>query len=85
MSQRATIKGFSEEIEKGKKYYEAEMVVDGHGKDVLFDGTGTVVEVEEEVALSTLPAAVQAGLTTGAGKESEVQVGPDGKALVPEK
>jgi hypothetical protein len=104
----ATIKGFSEEIEKGKTYYEAEMLVNGHTKDVLIDTTGAIVEIEQEVALDALPAAVKAGLEAKAagakivkvesitkhdalvayeakvmknGKKSEIQVGPDGKAL----
>jgi hypothetical protein len=58
----ATIKGFSEEKEKGETFYEAEMTVNGHGKDVLIDATGNVVEVEEQVKLDSLSADVQAGL-----------------------
>src|SRR2546430_503299 len=64
----ATIKGFSMEKEKGETFYEAEMMVNGHGKDVLIDASGTVVEVEEEVALDKLPAEVKAGLEAKAGK-----------------
>jgi hypothetical protein len=64
----ATIKGFNEEKEKGQTFYEAEMTVNGHSKDVLIDGSGTVVEVEEEVALDSLPAEVKAGLQAKAGK-----------------
>ena len=64
----ATIKGFSMEKEKGEVFYEAEMVVDGHSKDVLINASGLVVEVEEEVALDKLPAEVKAGLEAKAGK-----------------
>ena len=39
-SQGATIKGFSREVEKGKIYYEAEMSINGHGKDILMDTRG---------------------------------------------
>src|ERR1700741_4814873 len=46
-SQGATIRGFSEETENGNTYYEAQMSMNGHGKDVLMDKTGTVVAVEE--------------------------------------
>src|SRR5258706_9535530 len=63
LSQGATIKGFTQEVEAGQRYFEMEMTVNGHGKDVLLDPTGAVVLVEEEVEWSTLPAAVQAGLT----------------------
>jgi hypothetical protein len=64
----ATIKGFSEEKENGQTFYEAELMVKGHSKDVLIDATGTVVEVEEEVELDKLPADVKAGLGAKAGK-----------------
>lgn len=63
----ATIRGFSEEIEHGKTFYEAEMVVGDHSKDILIDGDGKVVEVEEQVAFDTLPPAVQQGLRAKAG------------------
>lgn len=71
----ATIKGFATEIEGGKKMYEAELQVDGHGKDILIDGQGNVVEVEEEVALDSLSAEVKEGLTkaTGRGTISRVE------------
>src|SRR5580704_4306046 len=46
-SQGATVKGFSEERENGQTYYEAEMTVSGHSKDVLIDKDGAIVEVEE--------------------------------------
>ena len=67
-SQGATIKGFSTEKENGQTYYEAEMTVSGHSKDVLIDPTGAIVEVEEQVALDSLPAAVKDGLQAKAGK-----------------
>ena len=64
----ATIKGFSKENEKGQIYYEAEMVVNGHSKDLLIDANGVIVEIEEEVAASELPAEVKAGLQAKAGE-----------------
>src|SRR3989442_1529047 len=64
----ATIKGFSTEKEKGETFYEAEMMVGGHSKDVLIAADGTVVEVEEQIALDSLSADVKAGLQTKAGK-----------------
>jgi hypothetical protein len=63
-SQGASIRGFSREVEHGQVFFEVEMTVRGHGKDVLFDNTGAVVEVEEQVPWDSLPAAVRAGLTT---------------------
>jgi len=38
-SQGATIKGFSQEKENGQTYYEAEMTIGGHSKDVTIDPT----------------------------------------------
>jgi hypothetical protein len=62
----AAIRGFAEEREDGRTYYEVELLVRGHSKDVLMDPSGTVVEVEEQVALDSLPAAAKAALTAQA-------------------
>jgi hypothetical protein len=70
----AAVKGFSTEKEKGQTYYEAEMVVNGHSKDILIDVNGAVVEVEEEVAMNALPADVKAGLQAKAGEGKLVKV-----------
>lgn len=67
-SKGATIKGFSTEVENGKKIYEAALVVDGHGRDISIDKDGRVLEIEDEVALASLPPAVQEGLKKAAGK-----------------
>ena len=66
-TQGATIRGFSQKKEKGQNYYEAEMTVNGHSKDVLIDATGAVVEIEEQVAVESLPVAVREVLQTKAG------------------
>jgi hypothetical protein len=63
----ATIQGFSTEVEQGKRLYEVELTVNGHTKDISMDEQGNVVEVEEEVSLGSLPAAVKDGLTKAAG------------------
>ena len=73
-SQGATIKGFSEEKENGHTYYEAEMVVSGHSKDVLIDKDGDIVEVEEQVAFDSLPATIREGLQSKAGQGKIVKV-----------
>jgi hypothetical protein len=71
----ATIKGFSQERERGKTFYEAETVVNGHTRDVLFASDGTIAEIEEEVAFDSLAANVQTGLTQKAagGKITKVE------------
>jgi hypothetical protein len=63
----ATIRGFSTEIGKGKRIYEVELAVNGHGKDISMDERGKVVETEEEVSTDSLPSAVKDGLTKAAG------------------
>ena len=66
VSKGAAIKGFSKETENGKTTYEVEMVVNGHSRDVEMEPNGTVAEVEEEVALDSLPAEVKEGLNAKA-------------------
>jgi len=65
-SKGATIKGFSTEVEHGKRTYEAEMMVNGHSRDIEVAEDGTLNEVEEEVAFSALPKNVQHALTANA-------------------
>jgi hypothetical protein len=74
-SRGATIRGFSEEKENGKTYFEVEMMVNGHGKDVTIDPTGAIAEVEEEVPFNSLPSAVKEGLKAkaGTGKIAKVE------------
>ena len=67
-SRGATIQGFSTEVEGGRRLYEVELKVEGHGKDISMDKDGNIVEVEEEVAIASLPAAVKEGLTRAAGR-----------------
>jgi hypothetical protein len=66
-SKGAEVRGFTTEREGGKTYYEAEMRVNGHSKDVLMDADGKVIEVEEEVFLKDLSPAVKRGLVVQAG------------------
>jgi uncharacterized membrane protein YkoI len=73
-SSGATIRGFSKETENGQVFYEAEMTVNGHSRDVLVDVTGAVVEVEEEVGIDDLPKSVKAGLLAKAGKGKLLKV-----------
>ena len=65
-SQGATIKGISSETEDGVFEYEVEMTVDGHGRDIAIAKDGTLLEIEDEVAMNTLPANVQGALTAKA-------------------
>jgi hypothetical protein len=73
-SQGATIKGFSTEKEDGKTLYEAELIVNGHSKDISMTADGAIVEIEEQVALDSLSPEVKAGLQAKAGKGKILKV-----------
>lgn len=65
-SQGATVKGYSTEVEHGKRVYEAEMIINGHTKDIEVGADGAVKEIEEETDFHSLPSGVQAALTAKA-------------------
>jgi uncharacterized membrane protein YkoI len=65
-SHGATIVGLAREVEGGQTFYELELKVQGRTRDVLIDASGTVVAVETEVALDSLPPAVRAGIEAAA-------------------
>src|SRR6266852_7648115 len=73
-SKGATIRGFNEEKENGQTTYEAEMLVNGHTKDVQMDANGAVLEIEEQVDLQAVSAEVKAGLQAKAGKGNITKV-----------
>jgi uncharacterized membrane protein YkoI len=73
-SKGATIKEFSQEKENGQLLYEAEMTFNGHSKDISIDPSGTLVEVEEQVSLDSLPAAAKVGLQAKADGGKIVKV-----------
>jgi uncharacterized membrane protein YkoI len=73
-TQGPTIRSFSQEKENGQTFYEAELMVNGHSKDILMDADGAVVEVEEQVATESLSPTVRAGLRAQAGNGKLVKV-----------
>jgi hypothetical protein len=73
-SQGATISGYSSEMDDGQLVYEVTMRVRGHGRDVLIGANGSVLEVEEEVTLESLPATVKDGLLHLAGSGTITKV-----------
>jgi uncharacterized membrane protein YkoI len=70
----ATIRGFSTEVENGQTLYEVELTVNGHSKDISMAADGSIVEVEEQVALDSLSREVKAGLQAKAGKGKILKV-----------
>ena len=61
----AKIRGTSNEVENGKTYFEIESMDGNQARDILYLADGTVTEIEEVVAVGTLPEAVR----TAIGKE----------------
>ena len=58
----AVIKGFATEMEQGKVTYEVLTILNGHTRDLSIAKNGTLLEIEEEVAMQTLPGSVQDAL-----------------------
>jgi uncharacterized membrane protein YkoI len=77
----ATLKGFNKEVEGGKTFYEVETVLNGRTRDLLFDPSGTVVEVEEEIATDAVPPAAMKALMAR-GKVTKVETVTKGKSVV---
>ncbi|HEY6769546.1 MAG TPA: hypothetical protein VI386_32790 [Candidatus Sulfotelmatobacter sp.] len=73
-SEGSTVLGFSQEIEHGQTYYEAKMALHGHSKDFLIDASGTIIEIEEQVELSSLAPSVKDRLLAKAGKGKVIKV-----------
>ena len=70
----AQLKGVSKEVENGKTMYEAETVVHGRSRDFVIDAAGTVVEIEDEVALDSIPAPAKAAIEKSAGSGKILKV-----------
>jgi hypothetical protein len=73
-SKGATIRGFTTEMEGGKRLYEVELTVSGHEKDISMDEQGIIIEVEEQLSLESLPGAVKDGLAKAAGSGTITRV-----------
>lgn len=83
-SKGAALRGLSKEVENGQTLYEASLKVGGHGRDVLIDASGAVVEVEEEVTLASIPPAARDSLQKSAtgGKLVKLESITKGNAVV---
>jgi hypothetical protein len=66
-SRGATVRGYTREIENGKPEYEVETVMNGATKDIALDESGSVLEVEQQIELASLPTPARAGLEKQAG------------------
>jgi hypothetical protein len=71
----ATIHGCVKDKENGKVTYEVETLKDGRSKDIVLDASGSVLEVEQEVAAASLPAPVSDAIAKAAqgGKVGKIE------------
>jgi hypothetical protein len=60
----AKVLGLSSEVDNGATFYEVESVQYGTHRDVLYKPDGQLIVVEETIAMSDVPPAVQAALKT---------------------
>ena len=69
------IKNISKEKEKGVTQYEVETMLNGKHRDFEVDSKGTLVVVEEETAIDSVPAAAKAAILkkVGTGKLGTVE------------
>ncbi len=59
---KATIKGYSKEMDEGQTVYEIESVEGKTTRDVIYSADGKLISVEESVSTSELPPEVKAAL-----------------------
>jgi uncharacterized membrane protein YkoI len=74
-SKNAQVVGVLIENEGGKKLYELETVAAGRTRDLLIDPEGRVVEIEAQVDLDSLPAALQDSIRkqSSGGKVTKIE------------
>lgn len=74
-SQGGTLRGLFKEVEGGVTLYEAELLVNGRTKDIMFDTQGKIVTVEAQTTLDEIPAAARAAIqkAVGTGKLALVE------------
>lgn len=70
----AEIKQILEEAVSGETVYEVESVVNGRTRDLLFNTAGKAVEIEEEVAIDSIPAPARTALEQKVGDGKIVKV-----------
>lgn len=60
------IRELTREVENGQTFYEAELEVNDHTRDVIIDSSGAIVLIEEEVDWNAIPKPVQAAIEKAA-------------------
>jgi len=82
-TKNATLVGLMKEVENGKTVFELETRVNGRGRDLMIDGSGAVLSVEEEVTLDSIPAAARAAIEKQAagGKITKIETLTKGRTV----
>jgi uncharacterized membrane protein YkoI len=73
-SNGATILGYASEVEEGKLQYEVQLMIHGRSRDVTIAPDGAVLEIEDQVDLNELPAAVREALRKKAAAGTIIKV-----------
>lgn len=66
VSKGLKLRELTREVENGETFYEAELEVNDHTRDVIMDASGAIVLIEEEVDWSLVPEAVRAAIKEAA-------------------
>jgi hypothetical protein len=71
----ATIRGCVQDRENGKLSYEVETLKDGRSKDIALDASGSILEVEREIAARSLPTALSVAIarTANGGEVGKIE------------
>jgi hypothetical protein len=64
----ATLRGLAAETMDGATVYEVELTIRGRTRDMIVDGQGKIVVVEDQVALDEIPAGARAAIERAIGK-----------------
>jgi uncharacterized membrane protein YkoI len=73
-SKGAAILGASKEQENGRTTYEIETKLAGKGRDLTFDESGSLLEVEREMDLDSIPAPAKEAILKNAANETVQKV-----------
>ena len=83
-TQNAKLVGLSKEKEDGKIVYELETVVNDKSRDLMIDSAGTILSVEDEVTLDSVPAAAKKAIEekVAGGKIKKVESVTKGSEVI---
>ncbi len=82
-TKNATVTGISKEKENGKTTYEVESMVNGKSRDLVVDGDGKLLSVEEETAIENIPSSAREAIQkkVAGGKIKKVEIVTQGSMV----